>query len=609
MFRNRQFAKSFFSSTVLFSISFSTIFVFPQDIVAQDDITGGSSVFVFRKSRKEPQEKAAGRAMRAGGGSGRAGRNRYDTQVAVYRKKRVAQAKNNQAVLAKNRARPQRNAKLTLSTTLTARADGLLDAKKTDQAITAYRDALKNNPKNEDAKTGLSDALVAKGLEVSGETNNTAATVYFEEAITLDPKNDVAYAKLGEVYDAKNDPVSARVNYEKALQINPDLTTLYVPVGISYLNGGEIAKAESSLQNAEKRGVADAEFYNLKGMTLYRQNKNAEALAAFEKALSIEGRNPTAKYYRAAVLDRMNQPDQSIVAYRETVAIAPEYAPAWFDLGVISYNKGDYPGAEKAYKEAIRIDPDYYQAHANLASTYRQMERFAEANAEYKLAEVGIKDNPDLYSEWGYCLGKTNEWDKSVARLEQARKLSPNAVDDSNVGWGYYNSAQADKQAKKDAEATAKLQKSKESLQSAVQKDPKLDAAYMNLGSTNNALGDFEAAVAALNIALSLRRDWVIALNQLGLGYRGLNNLTAAIQQFNRVVAIDGNNIAGLFNLGSAQYASGDKKAARKTQERLKKLNPNLASQLDGILSGKAIVDETKRKIESKIPRVPRLPF
>ena len=86
MFRNRQFAKSFFSSAVLFSISFSTIFVFPQDIVAQDDITGGSSVFVFRKSRKEPQEKAAGRAMRAGGGSGRAGRNRYDTQVAVYRK-------------------------------------------------------------------------------------------------------------------------------------------------------------------------------------------------------------------------------------------------------------------------------------------------------------------------------------------------------------------------------------------------------------------------------------------------------------------------------------------------------------------------------------------
>jgi hypothetical protein len=72
---------------------------------------------------------------------------------------------------------------------------------------------------------------------------------------------------------------------------------------------------------------------------------------------------------------------------------------------------------------------------------------------------------------------------------------------------------------------------------------------------------------------------------------------------------LDGNNVAGLFNLGSAQYASGDKKGAKKTQERLKKINPGLAVQLDNILSGKAVIDETKRKIKSKVPRVPRIPF
>ncbi|MEP6703548.1 MAG: tetratricopeptide repeat protein [Acidobacteriota bacterium] len=609
MFRNERFTKSLLSSAVLFSMSFTTVFVFPQDIVASDDITGGSSVFVFRKSRKAPQEKAAGRAMRAGGVQGRAGRNRYDVQLAANHKRRATHVKANQALIAKSRVRPQRNAKITLSNTLTAKADTLLESRQTDQAIAAYREALKNNPKNEDARSGLGDALVAKGIDTAGDVNNIGAAEYLEEAVALDPKNDVAYAKLGDLYDAKNDAAKARLNYEKALAINPELTAVYVPVGMAYLNAGEIAKAENSLQNAERRGVADAEFYDLKGMTLYKQNKNADALAAFERALSLEGRNATAKYYRAALLDRMNQPDQSLAAYRETVAIAPEYAPAWFDLGVISYNRGDYANAEKAYKEAIRIDPDNYQAHANLASTYRQVERFAEANAEYKLAEVGIKDNPDLYSEWGYCLGKTNEWDKSVVRLEQARMVSPDAIDDTNVGWGYYNSAQIDKQNKKDAEATAKLEKSRASLQAAVQKNPKLDAAYMNLGSTNNALGDFQAAVAALNIALSLRSDWVIAINQLGLGYRGLNNLSAAIQQFNRVVTLDGNNVAGLFNLGSAQFASGDKKGAKKTQERLKKINPALAGRLDSILSGKALVDDTKRKIESKIPKIPRIPF
>ena len=101
----------------------------------------------------------------------------------------------------------------------------------------------------------------------------------------------------------------------------------------------------------------------------------------------------------------------------------------------------------------------------------------------------------------------------------------------------------------------------------------------------------------------------MIAINQLGIGYRGLNNLTAAIQQFNRVVALDGNNVHGLFNLGSAQFASGDKKGAKKTQEKLKKINPNLATQLGNIFDGKAVVDDAKRKIENKVPKVPRIPF
>ena len=609
MFRKKTLAKSFVSSVLFFSINLSCIFVFPQDIVAADDIAGGSSVFVFRKSRKEPQEKAASRGIRGGGGRVRSDKNRFNEQVAVNRKRRADQAKANQALLAKNRARQQRNAKIAASTALTAKADTQLMNGQIDPAIATYREAIKNNPQNGEAKLGLSDALAAKGIEVAGDTNNVAAATFLEEAVTLDPKNDVAYAKLGEVYDARNDSGKARINYEKALQINPELTALYVPVGVSYLNGGEIAKAEYSVQNAEKRGVSDAELYNLKGMVLYRQNKNADSLAAFEKALSLDARNTTAKYYRAAIFDRLNQPEQSLAAYRETVAMDPGHSAAWFDLGAMYYNRGNYAEAITAYKEAVRIDPDFHQAHANLASTYRQLERFGEANAEYKLAEVGIKDNADLYLEWGFCLGKTNEWDKAIIRLDQARKLSPNAVDDSNLGWAYYNAAQVDKQNKNDAEANAKLLKSKESSQAAVQKDPKLDAAYMNLGSTNNALGDFEAAVAALNTALSLRRDWVIAINQLGVGYRGLNNLTAAIQQFTRVVSLDGNNVTGLFNLGSAQFASGDKKGAKKTQERLKKLNPNLALQLNNILDGKAVVDDAKRKVESKIPKVPRIPF
>jgi hypothetical protein len=90
-------------------------------------------------------------------------------------------------------------------------------------------------------------------------------------------------------------------------------------------------------------------------------------------------------------------------------------------------------------------------------------------------------------------------------------------------------------------------------------------------------------------------------MNQLGLGYRGAGDLNSAISQFTRATTIDSNNVFGLFNLGSAQYANGDKKGAKKTQDRLNKIDPALASQLGNIIAGK-VINQAEQKIKSKIP-------
>ena len=606
MFRNTQAAKLFLSLLLFLSLSFQGLTVKGQDLVAADDITGGgSSVFVFRGSRKKPQTRASGGfAFASGRGHSGLGRSHVNSQIfAAERKKRT------QTVAANTRTRQQTAAgrRLAMSNTLTAKAETQLDANQTDAAIASYREALKLNPRNTKATEGLSDALTAKGIELAATSKTDAATA-LEEAVKLDPKNAVAYAKLGEISDAQELTERAIQNYELAIKADDKFSAVYVPLGLDYLKKGEIAKAETYAIRAENEGPETADGRYLRGLVYLKQNKNAEAKAEFDKVLALEPQYAAAKYYQAVAYGQMNQDDQSIAAYKAAVQADPEYAPAWYDLGVAYYNKGDYDNAAASYREAIKYDPNNAQAHANLASTYRQQEKYAEANAEYKAAADNGKKDPDTYSEWGYCLGKTNEWDKSVARLIAAQELSPDAIDYNNTGWAYYNAAQADKAAKNDEAAKANLEKSKASLQTATEKNPKLDAAYANLGTTNNALGDFEAAVAALTIALSLHNDWVVALNGLGIGYRGQNNFTAAVQQFDRVLSLDGNNVLGLYNMGETQYAMGNKKEAKKYQARLNKINPVLASQLDGIISGKIIMDKAKQKIREKI-KIPGLPF
>ena len=601
MFHARPFISLVLCAAVFLSILPCPRTINAQDLVATEAISGGSSVFVFRESRKKPQARSTGGQAGVGLNS-RARGARANSQIASAAQKRraTAAARQREAVAKANR-------KEALSNTLTAKADAFLEKSQGDLAITNYRAALVQNPKNKVAAEGLSTALAWKGIETAGVTSDPDAIPYFEEAIKWDKQNDVAYAKLGGIYDAKGEREKAVANYEKAVAINPQYSMIYAPLGIAYVETGEIAKADGALQKSDAAAVDNVDSRYLRGLIAFHQNENEKALSAFDKTLELDGRFAEAQYYRGQVLDRMGKSTEAIAAYKNTLAIAPSFSPASFDLGVAYYNAGDYKNAEAAYKETIQNDPNNSQAHANLASTYRQEEKFPEANGEYKTASNGIK-NADLYSEWGYCLGKTSEWDKSVARLKTAEEMSPTAIDNSNVGWAYYNAGNSLTAAKNETAAKQNYAEGKTYLQKAVNQDPKLDAAYLNLGSTHNALGEFQAAVQVLNMALGLHGNWVVAINQLGFGYRGLNDLTNAVATFKRAVDLDGKNTYGLYSLSEAYYASGNKKEAKKINDRLKKIDPALSSQLDSVLAGRG-TDIVKQKIDQKVPRVPRIPF
>lgn len=584
-----------------------SLFVLPsptpaQDLVASEDLVGGSSVFVFKEGKKKPQQHAAVASRRHNleAQSARAKHIGAQTTAAVQKRRLATIAARKKVV----RSTDRREA---LSNTLTIKAEEFLDKGETDLAVSNFRDALKQNAKNGRATDGLSNALTAKGIEIAGDANSAAAIPYFEEAAKLDPKNDVAFARMGAIYDQQGNEEKAISNYERAVTLNSEYKDLYPQLGIAYAEQGQVAKAEEQLRNAEKAGLDSADVEYLRGLVAFKNNRDQDALAAFAKAAGSEARFVDAQYYRGQILARQGKNAEAVASYRGALQKDPTFAPAAFDLGVEEYNAGNYTEASAAYKEALRLDPDNFQAHAYLASTYRQLEQYPLANSEYKTASAAINTS-DLYSEWGYCLGKTVEWDKATARLNTAAQLTPTAIDNSNVGWAYYNAGQVQTAAKNDPAAKASFESARDFSQRAVTLDPKLAAGYLNLGSAHNSLGEFQQAVQALNSALSLRGDWLIALNQLGAGYRGLNDLPNAIATFKRAVDLDPKNVPGLWGLGSAYSASGNKKEAKAVAEQLRRVDPTVAAKLDLVIKGK-IVDEATRKVKQKLPSIPRFPY
>src|SRR4051812_19494376 len=94
--------------------------VHAQDLVASDSISGGSSVFVFHGSRKAPQARAGGGRVSVGSsGVGHIARVRAGGQIAA-----VAKQRRTTVVAKRPKPVPTADRKVTLSNTLTAKADG-----------------------------------------------------------------------------------------------------------------------------------------------------------------------------------------------------------------------------------------------------------------------------------------------------------------------------------------------------------------------------------------------------------------------------------------------------------------------------------------------------
>src|SRR5687767_399508 len=88
------------------AIIIQSIPVKAQDIVSSTDITAGSSVFVFRGSRKKPQAKmsATRLAFSAAAGQRNGFRRKLNTRIAAKSVRKTNQTAPGKTVLAKNRA-------------------------------------------------------------------------------------------------------------------------------------------------------------------------------------------------------------------------------------------------------------------------------------------------------------------------------------------------------------------------------------------------------------------------------------------------------------------------------------------------------------------------
>ena len=175
------------------------------------------------------------------------------------------------------------------------------------------------------------------GLAYRAKSRYAEAVDHFNQAITLDPDYASAYNNLGETYLAMerwDDAIAVLKPLSEALLYStPHFVDLNL--GWAYFNRNDITTALQYYQQA-------ADHYH---QGIPKDVNYLKAQRGIARCLAAQGRLESAR--------------QTLI---EAIALAPDFAPLYLDLGRIEFTRGDLSASATAYRKVVELSPESLEA-------------------------------------------------------------------------------------------------------------------------------------------------------------------------------------------------------------------------------------------------------
>jgi tetratricopeptide (TPR) repeat protein len=150
------------------------------------------------------------------------------------------------------------------------------------------------------------------------------AEAAYKELLTKAPSIPEIHYNLGFLYSQKKDWASAEAAFLKALEVKPDYGDATVALARVYQDSGQGQKAIELMSKGAAGSDPKAQF-NL-GIMLMNQNKDEEALAAFQKAVELDPTNAEALFYIGTRSLQLGRLPEAVAALEKYVGMNPSNA-------------------------------------------------------------------------------------------------------------------------------------------------------------------------------------------------------------------------------------------------------------------------------------------
>lgn len=287
-----------------------------------------------------------------------------------------------------------------------------------DLAIADYDVAIGINPQ-------LAGAYNSRGVAYAHKREYDLAIADYDAAIGINPQYGNAYYNRGVTYAEQGDYVRAIADYNTAISINPEDADPYYSRGVAYAEQGEYDRAITDFDTAIElatddrvlqwsrdagaqairlrdelneydQAIADnpddPDAWHLRGL-YYRDDREDydRAIADFTQALSLTTAGAEILCDRARTHQLLGSTDLAMADYGEAIARRPDYAEAYYELGIIRTRRRQYQAAIADFDQAIAHRTGYALAYQRRGICYYRLDERELAQADFIMArELGL---------------------------------------------------------------------------------------------------------------------------------------------------------------------------------------------------------------------------
>jgi tetratricopeptide (TPR) repeat protein len=155
-------------------------------------------------------------------------------------------------------------------------------------------------------------------------------------------------------------------------------------------------------------------------------DRNEEALAHAQEAVSLKPDYPVAHCALGNALAKLGKPQEAIDQYKQALTLDPDFHEALCDLGTVLEMKGNSSEAIEYLQRALQLDPGLVQAHWFLARALADVNRLPESLEHLQVAAELHPRFLEAEMSMGHVLDVMGRYQEAIGHYEKALQLEPN---------------------------------------------------------------------------------------------------------------------------------------------------------------------------------------